>query len=72
MILFTSLIITFVIVVHTVMMEKDAKVVGAMRVIGLSEGAYWLSWYTALLVPSFVFTLVGAAIAYAARARVIS
>jgi hypothetical protein len=54
------------------MIEKNAKVVGAMRVIGMSEGAYWLSWFISLLIPTLAFTVLGAIIGYSAKLHLLS
>jgi hypothetical protein len=56
-IIFMSLLIPFLVSVQMLMHEKQVKVMGMMRVVGLKEGAYWLSWYAALLLPPLIFSL---------------
>ena len=49
-----SAITAFTTLVH----EKHTRVIGALRMAGLSEGAYWLSWSTYFLPLSASTALV--------------
>ena len=41
------------IVINTITGEKRARIVGAMRMMGLHESAYWMSWMVILWVLAF-------------------
>eukprot|EP01062_Namystynia_karyoxenos_P077648 TRINITY_DN785_c0_g1_i9.p1 TRINITY_DN785_c0_g1~~TRINITY_DN785_c0_g1_i9.p1 ORF type:complete len:1700 (+),score=542.22 TRINITY_DN785_c0_g1_i9:971-6070(+) len=47
-------------VLHVVVHEKQSKVTSLMRMIGVSEMAYWLSWIAAWAVPALASALLAA------------
>ena len=48
------------IVINTVTGEKRARIVGIMRMMGLHESAYWMSWMIILWLLSFVTAAISA------------
>ena len=53
-------VIAAMLLIHMVTAEKRARLLGYMRMMGLHEGAYWISWMIVIFVISFVSALVAA------------
>lgn len=63
--MFIALMFNFAVFFYSIVNEKDLKLRLAMRLVGLSDVAYWLSWYIIsvvwLIYASWVMIGVGAA-----------
>ena len=52
--------VTALMMLNLVTTEKYNKLLGALRSVGVSEGAHWLSWFSIFIVLSFVMAIVTA------------
>ena len=53
-------VIAAMLIIDMITAEKRARLLGYMRMMGLHEGAYWISWMIVIFVISFVSALVAA------------
>ena len=53
-----GVMISFIITLRSIVAEKDAKILDALRMMGLYESCYWLSWVINYAVISFASSLL--------------
>eukprot|EP01062_Namystynia_karyoxenos_P077645 TRINITY_DN785_c0_g1_i6.p1 TRINITY_DN785_c0_g1~~TRINITY_DN785_c0_g1_i6.p1 ORF type:complete len:1691 (+),score=484.16 TRINITY_DN785_c0_g1_i6:971-6043(+) len=70
-IIVVSFAVVHTVVLHVVVHEKQSKVTSLMRMIGVSEMAYWLSWIAAWAVPALASALLAAFVGSLTNLRIL-